>query len=1088
MERLADALAQVLERPPADPLAPEIIVVPNGGVGRWISLELARRRGVWANFRFPYPDQFLSDAAGAVLPDLPDPTPFRREVLLWRIFGHLGARAGQPGFEEVRAYLGAGVGGDESGKRMELARAVAESFELYQVFRPEVLRGWEAGEGRGWQAELWRALAAERPGADHASRLRRLLDASRAPGFEPPEGALPQRVSVFGVATLAPVRLAALAALARWTEVHLFAVNPSRLFWGDLVSDREAARLAAAAAERGVSVEDLHLERGHPLLASTGRLGREFFAHALSLPGVAEREVFEEPGNGSLLRCLQSDILNLVDRSPAAGDGAGRRRLSPGDRSVQVHACHSPMREVEVLHDQLLELFRTVEDLEPRDVLVATPDIETYAPLVEAVFGGVADPLRRIPYSLADRSARAEGHLVDAFARLLGLVGTRLPLSGVLDLLENPAVQRRFGFLPGDLDLVRRWLAATRVRWGIDAAHRAAAGLPAFEENSWRAAFRRLLLGYALPEGARAPFRGVLPCDGAEGGEAAVLGRLVEFGERLFAVFEDLQRPRTLDQWSDALTGVLEGFFAPGEDEERQARSLRQAFGELRQAQADSGLAEPLGLQAVRSHLQRAFEGPGPGTGYLLGRVTVCALRPLRSVPFRVVCVLGLNDRAFPRADRRPGFDLLARERHPGDPSLRDEDRYLFLETLLCARDRLYLSYVGQSAVDNTELQPSVLVSELLDAVAEGFEHPEGELPGALVTRNRLQAFSAAYFEEDAPGSRYFSYSAEDLEGLVAHRTPKGPPAPFVREPLPDPGPEWRTLSVERLAAFLANPARHFLARRLGVWLEDRRDEVADREPFAVEGLDRYQVQGELLDRGLRGADLDAEFPLLRARGLLPPGRVGEVAFEALRSRVLDLLGRLRPHAAGGPLPPLSLALELQAAGSGPESAPFRLEGCLEGIHAAGLLRYRCAKLKAKDLARAWAAHLVWNIAAPGAHPDIPRETLVLGLDKGWRFFPVSDAREHLECLLAAYWRGCSEPLRVYPECSLAYATKVAEGKQDEALPAARRKWQSTDRASGEDRDPYFVRCFGAVDPLGDDFPELALALFGPLLGAGGKL
>lgn len=1086
MERLADALAEVLRRPLTNPLAPETIVVPNGGVARWLSFQLAERLGVWANFRFPYPDHFLSDAVSAVLPDAPGPAPFRREILLWRVLRHLGARVRDPGFEEVRTYLG--TDDDGGWKRLELARVVAEVFELYQVFRPDVLRNWEAGEGRGWQPELWRGLAAEHPGADQASRLRLLLERSVAGGSAPPVGSLPERVSVFGVATLAPVRLEALAALARWTEVCLFAVNPSRLFWGDLVSDREAARLAAEASERGVPVEELHLERGHPLLASAGRLGREFFAHALSLPGVVEQENFEEPGEGSLLRCLQSDILNLVDRGPASKDGAARRMLSPGDRSVQLQSCHSPAREVEIVHDHLLELFRTVEGLEPGDVLVATPDIETYAPLVEAVFGGVTDPLRRIPYSLADRSALAQGHLVDAFARLLGLVGTRLPLSGVLDLLESPAVQRRFGFLPGDLDWVRRWLAATRVRWGIDAGHRAAAGVPAFEENSWRAAFRRLVLGYALPEGAQTPFRGILPCDGAEGGEAAVLGRLVEFGERLFAASEDLQRPRTLGRWSDALTRALEGFFAHGEEEEREAQSLRKAFADLREAEAASGIAEPLGLKAVRSHLQRAFEGPGPGTGYLLGRVTVCALRPLRSVPFRVVCVLGLNDRGFPRADRRPGFDLLARERRPGDPSLRDEDRYLFLETLLSARDRLYLSYVGQSAEDNTAMQPSVLVSELLDAVAEGFIHPDGELPGALVTRHRLQAFSPAYFEAgeetegDEVGAPLFSYSAEDLEGLRARRAPQEPPAPFVREPLPEPGPEWRSVGVDRLAAFLANPARHFLTRRLGVWLEQRAGEVEDREPFAVEGLDRYQVQQELLERGLGGRDLQEELPLLRARGVLPPGRVGEVAFEKLRADVVDLISRLRPHAAGGPLEPLTVGLDLELTGG-----RFRIEGQLGRIHPAGLLRYRCAKLKAKDLARAWVEHLVWNVASP---PGIVRETVVVGLDRSWRFAPLGDAEASLASLVAAYWRGCSEPLRVFPESSLEYAKRVVDTGDEGALGAARKKWVTTDprHGVGEDRDPYFARCFGAVDPLGDDFPELALRLFVPLLGAGGKL
>jgi len=1066
LETLAEELAEVLARPLTDPFASEVVVVPNQGTARWLAQRLAESLGVCANVTFPFPDQFLLEAARAVLENLPDATPFSLGVLPWRILGLLPAVAAGQGGAPLAAYLTDPAGPEAAERKsLQLAEQLTRTFELYTIFRPELLTAWEAGaEPDDWQAGLWRALTADCPGAHRATALERLAEA--APAVRP--AGLPERVQVFGVGALAPLRLRALEALAGCVEVNLYLVNPSAHYWSDLRSAREAAR---AARRRGAALPllDLPPAVGNPLLASLGRQGRAFFDDLAALPVAREVERFVDPGKGSLLACLQADLLYLRHRG--VDPDAPRLALAAEDRSLTFHACHSPLREVEALHDWLLGQFSVLPGLEPRDVVVLTPDVETYAPLVEAVFDGAGDEACRLPFGVADRGARAANPLVDGFLRLLAVPGSRFGAQSLLDLLEVAPLARRFGLSADDRARLARWVDDTRIRWGVDAGHRERCGVPAFPENSWRAGLARLLLGYALPGDGEQCFAGVLPYGEVEGDGARVLGGLAEFAETLFALDRELAAPRPPAAWAGALARALERCFAPDDDEERALMPVRRALTRLAEHAAAAGFAEPLSLAAVRDHLAAALEGEAAGGGgAAAGRVTLASLRPLRGLPFRVVALLGLNDGAFPRANRPPTFDRLAADPRPGDPSPRDEDRYLFLETLLMVRERLLVSYVGRSAADDSEVPPSVVVSEFMDAVAEGFTHPAGDLPQALITVHRLQAFHPNYFR---PGSGLTSHSAENLAGARALTGPRTELAPLVATPLPEPEEPWRSIELATLTRFFRHPPRFFLQHRLKLYGSAAAAGAEECEPFAVGGLPRYGLLHTLTERRLAGADPAGAFELLRAAGELPPGRPGEVAFESLAQTAQALVEAVQKHRAGAALPPLAVDLAV---------GPYRITGQLKDLYPGARVCHRPAKLekKGKDLAAAWVEHLVL-CAARG--PEHPEQTVLVGLDRAVGFGPVTDPVALLEDLLELYAAGLRAPLPLLPTASLAYAEAVYQDKGEEAAQfAAQKAWEGGYRRTGDREDADVQTCWRRTDPLDARFREVALAVFGPLL------
>ncbi|MDP6730225.1 MAG: exodeoxyribonuclease V subunit gamma, partial [SAR324 cluster bacterium] len=542
-----------------------------------------------------------------------------------------------------------------------------------------------------------------------------------------------------------------------------------------------------------------------------------------------------------LLNCLKSDILNLRERQQTLNE---KKTVPADDRSIQIHSCHSRMREIEVLHDQILQMFEEDSSLMPGDILVMTPGIESYAPYIQAVFDTPASEPRKIPVSIADRSIRKESEVIDTFLAILDLCGSRFGASQVLSILESPTVQRRFSLMEADLDLIRRWVKETRIRWGIDEQSRGRMGLPSFSENTWKAGLDRLLLGYAMPGQEKRMFGGTLPYDDIEGSETLVLGRFLEYAKELFAHVQSLAQPRTLDEWSKALTGIIDRFFLPDEDTEREMRALRGILNGLDHIQEISVFDEEMDIRPIKYHLGASLEREGFGYGFISGGVTFCAMLPMRSIPFKVICLCGMNSDAYPRQSKPLGFDLIAKHPKPGDRSRRNDDRYLFLETLLSAREKLYISYVGQSIRDNSPIPPSVLVSEITDYLEQGFEIPGREILDHVVTKHRLQAFSPEYFKKS---EKLFSYSGGNYRAAQWIQEEGEPSVPFISRGLSEPEEVWKTVDLDDLFRFFCNPARFLLNRRLGIHMEERADILEEREAIEIKELESYMLEKNLL-------------------------------------------------------------------------------------------------------------------------------------------------------------------------------------------------------------------------------------------------
>lgn len=1061
LEQLAESLAETLARPAGPALAQEVIVVQSRGMARWTSLQIARLSGVCMGCEFPFPRAFIDRTLRAFFPEMAVAAEFSTGAMAWKIHALLPPLLKRSAMAPVKNYLE----GDEGLKAFQLSDKIARLFDQYLVYRPEMLLRWERDTAeKGWQAVLWRELAGK--GTMHLAAVGEQLAARMAKA--PTGAALPGRVSVFGVPSLPPLYLWVFLELGRQCEVNLFSLEPSMEYFGHDLSPRMRAKLERKTGGRPA-------ETGNPLLVSLGRLNRDFTELRLELDERAGFIIEEQPGKfveppgGDMLAVIQGDLLHACNRGDAEN---AKREATPGDRSIQIHACHSPMREIEILYDQMLDLFQNDSSLRPQDIIVMTPDIEKYAPFIQAVFGSPEEGARYIPFSVADRVPRNQSPIVATFLALLALPGSRCTASEIFSMLDRAPLRARFKFTDADMDLVRQWIADAGIRWGINGAHREELGVPGLDAATWRAGFQRLLLGYAMPGGDHTMFEGIVPCDDLEGSNAQVAGRFVTAAEALFELAGELPKERPLAEWPEALAGIAAKFFAADSPEEAaDLRFVQAAVDQLREVALSAGGGQMAGFTAVRHFLSHLLDDTEQRGGFFTGGVTFCALKPMRSIPARVVCLIGMDDAAFPRRTGAPVFDMMARDSQCGDRSPRNDDRFSFLEAIISARGHFYVSYPGRSIVDNTEIPPSVLVSELLDYMDRAFAFPDGKNARAFVTaEHRLHAFSRRYFDGTDP--LLFSYSGANAAASRNLQKPGGLEIGFLSQPLPEPAAELRNVELRALVDFLVHPARHFVRSRLGIRFEEVEGLLEDSEAFDIGDLEKYQLKQELVALALeKHAASPSEYV---ARGLLPPGGVGAARFHTLNEAATEFAGTLQAEFGDGP-PGEPLAVDLRI-------GEFSLTGIAGPVHGSRIVHFRSATLKAKDWLRAWAHHLARCASLPGGEGG----TLLAGDDRMVRFAPVGDSRGVLAGLLQFYWEGLRTPPHFFPASSFAYAEAEINPpakRKTSPIDLARRKWDGGEwSSSSEANDVYNAFCFGNIDPLDRDFMKIALEIFEPVL------
>jgi exodeoxyribonuclease V gamma subunit len=1115
MECLAGSLISCLQEAAGQGMSvfeSEQILVQSPGMSQWLKIQIAEKLGIAANIDFPLPSSFIWQLYQQHIQELPNQSAFTKPNMTWKLMSILPTMLEQPEFSAIKQYLLDA----QPLKLYQLVGKIADVYDQYLVYRPDWIIHWEAGqndlpdshtqnicESHPWQPILWRALVetsqslGESP-FHRANLHHKLLEALNTPNNQQQQAKAEKPLMVFGISAMPMQQLEVLSALAETRDVVIFWFNPSQHYWGDIVDKKTQAKAQLKAVDSITLTGAELLDVGNPLLASWGKLGRDYQDMLLGFD-LQQQDDFVDEQPECLLEHIQTDVNNLQFRATSEeldanellsnGKAYPKVEIAPTDNSLQVHACHSKVRELEILHDQLLKRFNDNPKWHPGDVIVMMPDVATYAPFIEGVFGSVESKLA-IPYAISDRNVGEVSPLINSFFQLMKLHQRRLTLSDVLSLLEVPAIQRKFAIDAQEFELLQHWLTDAGVRWGWNAQDKQRWELPAEKQNTWMFGLQRLLAGYAMSSVDLYQGNSELVSAYAdiEGQQAVALGKCYQFTSALLTVLAFCQQSHTIGQKVEQTLELLTELYEEDELEQADMFILRETLEKM--LVHSHQYIDDIDQDVFVSELQQNIQENGVGQRFLAGYVNFCTLMPMRSIPFKMVCLLGMNDSDYPRQSVPMGFDLMRlAPTKRGDRSRRLDDRYLFLEALLSAREQLYFSYQGYSQKDNSPLAPSILLSELMEYCQLGFclsgqlglnvEDTEKNLLEHLTIKHKLQPFNQAYFEiSDTPPScePYLSFNQKQHEIAEQLQQP-AQTLMFNSQPLMQSLEQSTQLELAELLQFCQNPAKAFFIQRWQTRFYPLGEQSSDEEPFAFDGLDKYQLNEKLVQSSLKIDVTENEKVMsgllneLRAQGKLPIGESGELALKPLLKQSVQLADQIKQLVDSTSAKSVDIELKIN------EMYLVGRVDSLYGESGENLILWRAGKLRAKDRI---SLYLQWLCLCATTVKSSLDQAHFISTEKLYSIPVVEQqvASQQLAIWLEHWQRGADHILHFYPEAAWQW---VASQDVNKTL----NTFNGNDFAKGEGTEAHIQRVCPDLSEHFKPFSQIAETLLLPLVALG---
>lgn len=982
LESLADKLSANLKEDKFDVFTKPFIVTQTEGINSWLKIQLAEKLGIVSNVALVSPTDVVSTVFTALGGGFQQ--TMQSEYLKWLVFEMLGEKDFADTFPKIAAYFT-----NNESKRLSLAKKAADLFDQYQIYRPEKITEWSNGitetdTDLQWQSFLWYKIKTKHSDqlsdkTEIAEKIIELLE------DEKHQKALIKKIPrlyFFGMAIITPFYLKLFYALSRHIPVRFYLINPSpETYWMEDITEKRMTLLLNRNKKK--STDDFTI--GNELLLNWGKIIKDSFSllfnddENINTYDDALRLPIQNPK--TLLQKIQGDIYNN-----AAQDS--RHEITNEDTtdgSVTINASFTAYREVEILYNYLIQLIDEKKAvLSPRDIVVMVNDVDKYAPFIHAVFDNAP---YKIPFSIADESLSSGNNFFAALQLLLAMEENEFTSERVVELLENKYIRKRFGI--SNLPLIRKTMADANIINGFTGSE-----VNDTRYISWEYGLRKIVLGLCISGGETLTYKNeaIQPVDTIEGDDSFELISFYHFVNQLVHFLNERKNKRSLEEWINYLKSLTEEMVfeaATGEDDDyhlfiKQLENLETSA---------AFVTADIEFDTFRMAFEETVSFEKRGRSFLRGGITFCSFIPMRSIPFNVVCLLGLDFDKFPRKENPLSFSLFNKGFLKGDRNVKDNDKHLFLETILSARSYLYMSYIGSNIKDGKPMPPSALLDEFIDYIEKGVKQNQEGIRKKLVNHHPLHGFSQRYFNQSGLVSYLNHENYKTYEEGV--------------ENVPDREPfDFTEIDIKDLRSFMKNPVRFYFNKVLKVYY--RVDEVLlpENEKFELNELENWIIADEWLKRS--DNDLYAFTREKIKKGIAPLHNFGLVNIEKavevkklLKEALIQEMGQLEESKLSG---------NIEIDGS-------TLIGFVDAVYGKTLLGYKQSSklygnLLDKYVGYVFARACGHDIDFTFYYADTPPQKQTITSSE----MPESLAKEKLATWIKMYKEGCQKLFPFYPD------------------------------------------------------------------------
>ncbi len=903
LNNLGEQFAHKIRGEKPSPFYRDQVILQTKGIETWLTQKCAKVNTVSAGIEFSSPAPFLHRLYFQLTGHSEERTIFERGNMRWFIFRIL--KESPELFPELDEYLKTNSGNEEQ-KLLSFASQISDLMDSYILYRPDLLTEWEGNEKKSgkekslphesWQKRIWQKIIEYNTSCDtvgespietlvqlnkiltgkntkHTQRLTEWRERNR------------KGIYLFSMSILPPTYQEIFSVIAQNIDVHLFILNPSQFYWGDTLTDRRSTYLELQDG----SDSELYLTMGNQLLRNLGEVGRDFYQtlYQYSANTIAEVDSFDEWEPDTLLSHIQNDILTWDDCDRTEPIDLQR------DNSVTVNKCYSPLREIEVLYDYLLAQFERDPELTTSDILVVAPELDTYAPLIPFAFSTTEEDFynsKRLTAKVADQSVLAQSPWFQLLRDIIKTPQSNYEAGLILGMFEQYSLLSEKPLSSNDVEKLRMWISESGIRWGIDDAFWSEESGTDFGSDrfNWNSGESRMILGYALGSCDGTP----PPYDEIEGSSSELLGELLQFTHTLFQLYRSSKRIASPEEWEKQFTTLIETLYIDDTNEDVVTpKNVTTATKLLRKIVSEFSIAGSAELEITYSTFTNTFlnelDSQPSEPQFLRGEITFATTIPHRSIPFKIIAMIGMDHHSFPRRASTLSFDLMAEAPRPGDRNSRKGDLYLFLENLISSKDSIYLSWQAKDSKGTADIPPSPVIDQLLDYIDLNYSF-NGESPvDSIVTRTPLHPFSSEY----SPNGELNTYQSKWFPELFVSPSQQIPFHYFSGDQVLEEG----TLFTARdILSYFDKPIEYFCVNRLHLREPDRSEEIDSIEPFTADHLTQYLIRkcgiSDTLSNDTTREQLEKE---LYYKGVLPVGPSWEQSSQTISEEVARLIDRV---------------------------------------------------------------------------------------------------------------------------------------------------------------------------------------------------
>ncbi len=1048
LENLISEFCKDINKLKDDPFESDIVITQSSAMQSYLNRKLATINTIAINIDYIQPRNFICKLFKLCEININEKR-FEKETLTWKIYSLIPELENNPIYTTLKNYIENDINKKDI-RRYQLSKVIADIFDNYVAYRGKWLESWQEGKSiqfddkiaqkhQEWQKDLWQRLCVGKN--DLFLRATHLIDSN----IQEYKDKLPKKIYIFGISNLPKDYIEFFSELRNYIDIHFYYLGPCCEYWAEV--NRKSAVIAKI---------------DNKLLASWGQLGRDFFSLLLNYNF--------NIGGDETINYYPDTILGFIQRDILYNTCEDESHLSKNnelDNSITINSCYSRMREVEVLYEYILHLLNENENINPSDIVILAPNIEEYSPYTKAIFDNPEENNKRIPFSIADSSLKETSKVVETFMNILNIFNSKMLAQDIYNIISSEAIVNKYKLSIEDLAEIHTLIINSNTIWGKDCEHRKSVLDQDFNEmNSWEFGFNRLFAGYAFDSENIVDYKDILPLP-LQSSQGLLLGKLKTIVDDIFKYSKILENDKTVDGWYNILLKIVNDFFTIENNNNEELKPLYDAINLLNNNFKNAEFANRLSLDIIKDALLDKFSANTNSTTMFVGGLTFCKLLPMRNIPFKIVAILGMNEGEFPRLDKQCGFDLMQKKHQLGDRSMRKDDRYIFLETLMACQEKLYLSYIGQNINDNANIPPSILISELTDYISSSMKISEKK----LITKHPLQQFNKKYFQNS---KKYFSYSNINYQASqTLNNIDKKSENTFCDKELKL--PSQLEFSFNDFINFFICPTKFFLNHRLNINLYQKKiDTIKDCENFSLDNLEDYKLKDNFMSNLILNKQQQIKANQRRS-GVLPYGEWGEDILDSAENVAeiindkLSSFGKKREKSNS-----FNISYENN-------DVTIILKGEFDNIYVDKQVFYRPSSIKNKDELKSW----IWHQLA--LQLELNYDTHLLGYSKGkLQEKSITSIKNHFDMLMLTFICGLRKPIPLFLESSAEYAIKlIKDGNSEKAFKSAINKWEKGYNDYGYDLQEEANRiCFGDESPLlnsnnEDEFISFANDIYG---------